>query len=333
MFLMALVLAGCSGGKQTREMSEAVKAMVWPAAPEEPRVGYIQTISRPDDVGIKRSTLSRFAHWVTGSAKGNEMLVKPFAIAVDEKGNLCLTDTGMNVVCYFDRVNKKWHRWDHLGKMRFVAPVWIAKLNDVFYVADSARASVVVFNEAGKLLFEITNKLEHPSGITIAAGQVFVTDARRHCVVRYDLLGHYLSEFGKRGIGDGEFNFPTHIAADVQNKLYVTDSMNHRVQVFDREGNYKGQIGSMGDSTGHFSRPKGVGVDSFGHVYVIDALFDNLQIFDPAGKYLLTIGDSGSDYGQFWLPNGVAVSRQNEIFVTDCYNHRVQVFKYLGNAP
>jgi hypothetical protein len=196
--LVLLLLAGCSGGKQAREMSEAAKAMVWPAAPEEPRIGYVQAITRPDDLGIKRSSLSRFARWVTGSGKGSEMLVKPFGIAVDDKDNLCLTDTGANTVCYFDRANKKWHRWDHLGKLRFISPVAIAKLNDVFYVADSGRGSVVAFNEGGKLLFEITNKLERPSGIAIVAGQLFVTDSRRHCVARYDLLGHYVSEFGRR---------------------------------------------------------------------------------------------------------------------------------------
>ena len=330
---LSILLAGCTGSKHAREISEAAKAMVWPPPPEEARIGYVQAIARPDDAGIKRSSFSRFAHWLTGSSKGNEGLIKPFGIAVDEKDNLCLTDTGANTVCYFDRANKKWHRWDRIGKLRFISPVGIAKLNDVFYVADSGRGSVVAFADGGKFLFEITNKLERPSGIVIVAGQLFVTDSRRHCVARYDLLGHYLSEFGRRGLNPGEFNFPTHITADAQNNLYVTDSMNNRVQIFDRDGNCKGRIGSIGDSTGHFSRPKGVGVDSFGHVYVIDAMFDNLQIFDSAGKYLLTVGDAGSDYGQFWLPNGVAVSRQNEIFVTDCYNHRVQVFKYLGNAP
>ena len=104
------------------------------------------------------------------------------------------------------------------------------------------------------------------------------------------------------GNGPGEFNFPTHIAADRQGDLYVTDSMNSRIVRLDPEGRFKNQIGAQGDGPGHFSRPKGVAVDTFGHVYVMDAVFDNIQIFDREGQYLLALGELGSEPGQFWLP-------------------------------
>ncbi len=311
--------------------------LVWPAAPEAPRIVYAQTIHQPSDLGVKSSGFNRIADWITGAGKEREQLVKPFGIALDENDNFCLTDTGANAVCFFNRAKLKWLRWNKIEKLRFRSPVAIAKRNDVFFVADSGLAAVVAFRENGKLLFQITNHLERPSGLAISGEQLFVADSQRHCIVVFDLRGKYLSEFGKRGTKPGEFNFPTHLSADpavsgtgLQGNLYVTDSMNSRVQVLDAGGKFKTEIGSIGNSTGQFSRPKGVAVDSFGHVYVVDALFGNVQIFDADGKMLLNFGDSGGNPGQFWLPNGIAITKNNEIYVADSYNHRVQIFKYVG---
>jgi sugar lactone lactonase YvrE len=292
----------------------------------------VQSFSRPADLGIKQSVFTRVGHWITGSEKGNELLVKPFGLALDEHDNLCLTDTGANTVCYFDGVKKKWESWSQVGGVRFSAPVAVAKSQGTFYVADSALASVLAFSEGGKLLFRITNHLERPAGLALAESQLFVADSMRHCIVVFDLHGNYQREFGRRGPGQGQFNFPTHLALDAQGNLLVTDSMNGRVQVLDRAGAYKGEIGRIGDSAGQFSRPKGLAIDSLGHVYVMDGLFDNMQIFDPAGQLLLHVGEAGQRPGEFWLPNGIAIRRNGEIFVADSYNRRVQIFKYIG-AP
>jgi DNA-binding beta-propeller fold protein YncE len=304
--------------------------MIWPSPPAEPRVALVQVISRPADAGVTVSGFGRLANWLTGADKGNEQLVKPFGLCLDEKDNLCLTDTGANVVSYFDRARKTWQRWGKVGAVRFISPVAIASRNGLFFVADSGRASVVVFNLKGRLQFEITNHLARPSGLTIVDNRLLVVDSQRHCVVSFDLTGRFLSEFGRRGSDVGEFNYPTHIAADETGHLFVTDSMNGRVQVFDAEGRFKNRIGAGGDAPGNFSRPKGVSVDSFGHVYVVDGLFDNLQIFDAEGRFLLNLGESGSNPGQFWLPNGIAISGRNEIFIADSYNRRVQVLQYIG---
>jgi DNA-binding beta-propeller fold protein YncE len=256
--------------------------------------------------------------------------MKPFGIAFDEDDNLCLTDTGANAVCFWERGAARWRRWNKAGKLPFLSPVAVAKRKGIVYVADAGRRSVLAFDPTGKLLFQVTNRLEHPAGLTLVGDRLIVTDSRRHRLVVFDLLGNYLSEFGRRGVGPGEFNFPTHVVADRDGNLLVTDSMNSRVQILDAQGRFQGQIGSLGDSSGHFTRPKGVAVDTLGHLYVVDALFDNIQVFDREGRFLLYLGQAGADPGQFWMPNGIAISAKNEIFVADSYNRRVQVFRYIG---
>jgi DNA-binding beta-propeller fold protein YncE len=321
---------GCSQMRTAPRIGASTKALVWPAAPETPRIAYVQSIYRPVDVGVRPSVLTRLGHSLTGSEKGNEPLSKPFGIALDEHDNLCLTDTGANAVCFHDRAQRKWRRYEQIGRSRFALPVAVAKRGGIFYVADSALAKIIAFDESGHSRFEITNHLERPSGLTILNDQLFVADSQRHCIVVFDLSGSFISEFGQRGIGSGQFNFPSHLANAGPRNLLVTDSMNSRVQLLDADGKFKSEIGKLGDRSGQFARPKGVGADSFGHVYVLDAVFDNLQVFDSSGRLLLSLGQTGSRPGEFWLPNGIATSHSNEIFVADSYNHRIQVFKYIG---
>lgn len=303
---------------------------VWPSPPQTPRVVYVQSVAQPSDAGIRPSPFRRLGNWISGSRKGNEPLLKPFGLALDENDNLCLTDTGAAAVGYLDFTRKKWSYWTTVGNVKFVLPVAIVKYNDVFYVADSALDVVVAFNEKGKLLFKISGDLLRPTGLAIAGEWLYVADSQRHCVEVFELNGRPAFQFGKRGTGAGEFNFPTHVAADHAGHILVTDSMNCRVEVFDLAGHFQKQIGAAGDSFGQFSRPKGVAVDAAGHLYVVDAVFDNIQIFTPDGQLLLNLGEAGSDKGQFWLPNGIAISRDNKIYVSDAYNHRIQVLKYLG---
>lgn len=319
-------LAGC---QTTPPPPSPTQNIFWPPPPEDARIAYVRSLRQPGDAGIRRSQFGKFMRWLAG-AGNSDQLVKPFGIALDERDNLCLTDTGLNAVIFNDRQKKTWQSWDHIGKIRFVAPVAVAKAGEIIFVADSGLGQVVAFDTAGKLRWIAQDELKHPSGLALAAGKLFVTDAHRHRVAVFDLAGKFLTAFGQRGTGAGEFNFPTHIAADAAGNLYVTDSMNGRVQVFDGAGTFQKEFGSPGDAPGFFSRPKGVAVDSLGHIYVVDANFDNVQIFDAQNRYLLAVGDAGAAPGQFWLPNGIAISRQNEILVADCYNKRVQILKYVG---
>ena len=327
--LACFFLAGCANDKSGRRAGPAI-ALVWPESPAEPRFQYVQSIAMPADVGIKSSTLSRIGRFFTGVSRATDKLNRPFGIALDEAGNLCLTDTGTAQVIFLDRVRKRVFTWAQVGKVQFNSPVAIAKTGTTFFVADSGLGEVLVFDEQGQGLIEVKRELTRPSGLAVFNGQLFVADAPAHCIAVFDLRGNFLFRFGQRGAAPGEFNFPTHISADAQGRLLVTDSMNSRIELFDATGKFLRVLGSTGDSAGHFRRPKGAAVDSAGRIYVADAMSDSLQIFDRAGEFLMDLGQAGSRPGEFWLPNGIAISPDNQIYVTDAYNARVQVFKYIG---
>lgn len=303
---------------------------VWPPPPQAPCIVYVRDIAGPQDIGAKLPFFTRLLDTVTGTGGDTRKLDRPFGLSLDESGNLLVTDTGANTVCCFDFARKKWLCWNAAGKRKFLSPVAAVRRGQTFFVADSALGEVLAFDEQGRLQFEITNHLERPTGLALLGDKLLVVDSHLHKIVVCGLRGEFISSFGKRGLGDGEFNFPTHVAVDARKNIYVTDSLNHRVQVFSEDGKFVRAFGGAGDGPGHFSRPKGVAADSAGHVYVVDAVFGNVQIFNAAGQLLLDFGRGGSGPGEFWLPNAIAINSRNEIFVSDAYNHRVQVFRYTG---
>lgn len=307
-------------------------APAWPPPPAEPRVIFSRTISRPADIGVKPPFLRRLADWVTGVGKEQGKLDRPFGLAVDDAGRIFVTDTGDNSVSMLEPARKKWTRWESIGKVRFKSPVAIAVAGPTIFVADAALGKIIAFDAHGKLQFEITHELERPAGLAATGERLFVADSQRHQVCVFDLRGRFVSKFGRRGAGEGEFNFPTHLGVDAAGQIYVTDSLNHRVQVFAADGRFLRRFGQAGDGPGYFSRPKGVATDADGNVHVVDAVFDNVQVFDPQGRLLLDWGEPGNGAGQFWLPNAIAITRSNEIFVADAYNHRIQVFRYPGKS-
>jgi len=322
----------CSCASTSAPTAATTPARLWPPPPDEARISYVGELRGPQDIGANSSAFHTVARWFTGDTGQSRSLHKPFAIALDENGNLCLTDTDNNQIIYADFTHKQWRRFTGVGKTKFASPVAVARHNGIFYVADSKLAKVFAFQDNGKSVFEITTPLQRPVGLAMAGDSLYVVDSQAHCVSVFGLDGKFQFSFGKRGDGPGEFNYPTCATVDNQGHLIVSDTLNSRIQVFDLRGNFISQFGSNGNTSGHFARPKGVGADSEGHIYVIDAVFDNFQIFSNDGKLLLNVGESGRGPGGFGLPNGIAITGDNKIYVTDCYNHRVQIFKYL-NQP
>jgi len=324
-----ILLAGGWGFALLAAAAGTPPSPAWPPPPAAPRVVYVRQISEPQDIGVRPPVWLRFANWITGVSNSRQKLDRPFGLSLDEAGNLVVADTGTASVCYLDLAHKQWLRWSGVGPTRFLSPVAAVRRGPTFFVADSGLGRVMAFDEKGRGQFTITNELERPVGLALLGDQLLIADSQRHQIVVCGLHGEFISKFGRRGRGPGEFNFPTHISVDRQRRIYVTDSLNCRIQVFDAAGHFLRAFGSAGDGPGCFSRPKGVAVDGDGHSYVVDGVFNNVQIFDESGQLLLDWGGAGSVAGAFCLPNAIVINAQNEIFVADAFNHRLQMFRYL----
>src|SRR5262245_15845731 len=105
-----LLLVGCATQKQEAPIHGPAVTLGWPEPPQDPRILYVKSLHQPADAGVKTSVFVRFGRWLSSSQE-EQSLSKPFGIALDQKQNLCLTDTGANAVCFYDRQKSLWRRW------------------------------------------------------------------------------------------------------------------------------------------------------------------------------------------------------------------------------
>jgi sugar lactone lactonase YvrE len=216
-------------------------------------------------------------------------------VAVDESGNVFVTDELNYRVQKFDRDGRFITKWGSQG------------------TADG--------------YFDV------PSGVAVdALGNVYVVDTNNDRVQKFDNSGVFLSKWGSTGSGDGQFRNPNGIAVGPAGHVYVSDTFHKKIQKFNSNGAFQLAWGSHGSSNGLFNTPLGIAVDATGNVYVSDADSPNerIQKFDSNGVFLTTWGSEGTADGEFDHPNGIAVDASGCVYVVDNHNHRVQVFGSNG---
>ncbi len=332
-FLLTAALAGgCQPptGKLPVERETITAELFWPQPPLHPRIHFERAVARPQDLGIQTSFWQRVGEIILG--RQEEWFIRPTGVAANGQ-TIFVADPGAQAFWILDPETGRFDKIQEAGPERLISPVAVTPgSNNRIYLADSYLGKLFVFDTRGKLLGSIADpSLLRPAGLAYDStrDRLYVADSAAHRVWIFAGEGKPVGAIGQRGSGNGEFNFPTHVAVDRDGSLYVTDSLGFRVQFFSSEGIFAGQFGRHGDSSGDFAFPKGVALDSEGHIYVVDALFDVVQIFDRSGRYLLTFGERGIGLGQFWLPGGIFIDKRDRIYVADAYNQRIQVFEYL----
>ncbi len=141
----------------------------------------------------------------------------------------------------------------------------------------------------------------------------------------------YVSHFGTKGTGDGQFESPRAITINSTDYIYVVDSGHNRIQIFDPSGKFLSQFGTKGTGDGQFSTPQGIAINSTGYVYVTDRNNGRIQVFDSMGtftsKFKGTTGDRQST-----LPFGIAINSTGYIYVTTESYNAVLIFDPSGNV-
>ncbi len=310
--------------------SVADPALVWPTAPERPRIRFRSSVATPTDIGVRPSIWRRVIVLFTGAPEPR--VRQPYGVAIDGDGRLFVADQAARGVHVFDAKRRTYAFRDRARRTRFDAPVGVALSPDGgSFITDGASGALYHLDGTGREIWRAERVGQRPTGIALdaARGLLYVIDTPAHEVLVYDTLGALRRRLGGRGTAPGQFNYPTNIAVARNGTVYITDSMNFRVQSFGPDGTHLLSFGKHGDGPGELERPKGIAVDSEGHVYVVDGLRDVVNIYSPTGRLLLTFGSAGHGRGQFWLATGIAIDRHDRIYVADSFNGRVQVFQYL----
>jgi len=139
---------------------------------------------------------------------------------------------------------------------------------------DGKGHQVFKFNRDGELLMTLgkagvgaegPDTFNGPTDVAVSNnGDVFITDGHgNNRVVKYSDDGTFISTWGRKGTGPGEFDLPHSIAIDSRGRVFVGDRSNSRIQIFDQDGNFL-------EEWDQFGMVSGIYISDDDTVYVAD---------------------------------------------------------------
>ena len=213
---------------------------------------------------------------------------------------------------------------------------------DNVWLTDADTHVVEQYSPEGELMMtlgvkgdpgEDEQRFNKPTDIDIAPdGSVYVTDGYgNNRVVKLDSDGTFITAWGSKGTGPGEFDTPHGLAIDGDGRVYVADRGNSRVQVFDADGTFVTEWKSE-----EIGRPWGIDVTTDGNIVVADGgdltgtAYDRngALLMTPEGKILERWGSYGSHDGQFYWAHDIAAGGDGAVYVTDV-NAGMRVQKFV----
>ncbi len=287
----------------------------------------------------------------TGSGDGQFNV--PLSIVLDKQGNVYVGDLSSRVQ-EFDSNGKFLAQWNSAGDgSQFELAIGLAfdRQGDL-YVSDATNrpegivyklrlpaatsASAASQGEASPVQFvrELVapqQPIKQPQGVAVdAQGNVYIADAANHRMLKFDSAGKFVTAWGSRGTGEGQFvlvgpDSPEEtngwVAVDNQGHVYVADAWNKRVQKFDDNGKFLAKWDAPADAI----VTAWISIDSHGDLYVttegsgIHKLDANLK---PLGTWDRTTAGDGST-----TPGALeAIDRQGNFYAADFGKPSIQKF-------
>ncbi|MGR3317456.1 MAG: hypothetical protein ACUZ8O_03145 [Candidatus Anammoxibacter sp.] len=172
-----------------------------------------------------------------------------------------------------------------------------------------------------------------PCGLSInetkLGAYIYVVDCDNNRVQGFDSDGKFVMQWGTKGAGDGQLDYPINLSVDKNGNVYVVDAGNDRVQKFAPDGSFVIKFGNKDKGSDGLLFPQGIVVDSTGNIYVTDSNHLVMK-FDPNGKLIKHWGGKGDKNGKFCSPRGIAIDENGFLYVADAGNHRIQKFNERG---
>jgi DNA-binding beta-propeller fold protein YncE len=199
-------------------------------------------------------------------AQGLGKLLQPLNLCIDKEGNKYVVDRVRAQVVVFDKNDFYVKAY---GSSREWGPTDCAILEDRLYVVDINNAEVHVLDKnTGNLIRKIgrtgesVNWLIKPTNIAIDKdGVLYVSDASRFQIVKYNRDGYFLGTIGRLGVNLGHFARPRGVAVDREGRVYVVDAAFDNVQIFDNTGQLLTFFSKYGRGPGDLYLPAKVVVD------------------------------------------------------------------------
>jgi DNA-binding beta-propeller fold protein YncE len=199
-------------------------------------------------------------------AKGPGKLVQPVNISIDREGNKYVSDPVRGQVVAYDRNDIYLTAYGLPGKWK---PVDAVPFEERLYVADIKNGEIVVFDKKRGTIVkrfgqsgDVNETLYKPTNLAFdQEGYLYISDAGKFQIFKYDRDGHFIQSFGKLGDAPSTFARPRGVALDRANRLYAVDAAFDNVQVFDDKGRLLMFFGKAGRGPGDMFLPAKVVID------------------------------------------------------------------------
>ena len=127
--------------------------LVWPSLPDEPKIEYISSVKKAEDLGIKKGFFAKAFEFLFGEE--DSALFSPFGIHAD-KNRIYVTDISLKTLFVFDKKEEKMSTVSDSDDETFLYSIdVVSDSKGNIYITDSVRAKVYVFEIDGDFRYTI----------------------------------------------------------------------------------------------------------------------------------------------------------------------------------
>jgi len=178
------------------------------------------------------------------------------SLHINSAGFLFITDSGNDDIYKMDTLGKVYkttggHGW---AEATFDNPVHIFATPLSIYVTDKNNHRIERFDKDLNPISSLytrdnddaNSRFGYPLSCVISAqGDLLILDSENRRILKFDLFGNFIQNFGGHDYGNYALNNPTAMAEDQNNYLYVIDGKT--ILIYDQFGNGIGDIKGLED--------------------------------------------------------------------------------------
>ena len=195
--------------------------------------------------------------------------------------------------------------------------IFVGSEANCIYVYSKDGAQKTTIGSAGNGLCQFNR----PCGLDIKGDALYVADLNNHRIQKFDLSGSFICTFGRPGKGKGEFNCPSAIVVDFNDRLIVADQGNSRIQILTSKGSFLVSIEQSNSPGLDLSNICGIALDVQGNIHVV-ARCDNsgwIIVFTPGGAFV-------SKHQTVVKPTAIGIDVEGYALVCDAETNSLHVY-------
>lgn len=258
------------------------------------------------------------------------------ALAVNSRANLVVFSRGSTPFLEFDTDGNFIRSFGAEGLVRR-AHGFHLNADDSMWVTDVADHVVLKLDANGNVLMTLGTRgqngvwdesagdhlFDQPNDIAVdSRGNLYVAQGHgsgEPRVVKFSPDGQFVTQWGSRGYGPGEFWMAHSIDIDDDDVIYVADRENMRIHRFDTDGNLLGEWSFE-------AMVCAIHIHDDGFMYITTGFDGQLAKVDMTGRVLGAIGRPGQGNGQFGEAHHLILDREDNAYIADVINRRIQKF-------